>query len=59
VLDKLSAAANAALKTAALVKALDAQGIDPLGSTPAEFAAFIRADFAKWTDVMTKAGLIK
>lgn len=59
VIDKLSTTADAALKTDAVVKALDAQGIDPIGSTPAEFAAFIREDVVKWTDVLNKAGLIK
>jgi tripartite-type tricarboxylate transporter receptor subunit TctC len=59
VIDKLSVAANGALKTPPVVKALDAAGIDPLGSTPADFAAFVRADIAKWTDVLTKAGLVK
>ncbi len=59
VVDKLSKTADAALKTDAVVKALDAQGIDPIGSTPAEFAAFIRDDVTKWSDVLNKAGLIK
>lgn len=59
VIDKLSTTADAAIKTDAVVKAMDAQGIDPLGSTPAEFATFIREDVAKWTDVLNKAGLIK
>jgi tripartite-type tricarboxylate transporter receptor subunit TctC len=59
VIEKLSAAANAALAAAPGVKALDAAGIDPLGGTPAAFAAFIRTDVAKWTEVLGKAGLIK
>ncbi|MGH6768438.1 MAG: Bug family tripartite tricarboxylate transporter substrate binding protein [Xanthobacteraceae bacterium] len=59
VVEKISVAANAALKAPPSVKALDAAGIDPLGGTPAEFAAFIRDDVAKWTDVLGKAGLIK
>lgn len=59
IVDKLSAAANEALKTEAVKKALDNQGIDPLGSTPAEFATFIAADIAKWEQVLTEAGLRK
>jgi tripartite-type tricarboxylate transporter receptor subunit TctC len=58
-IERLSAAANAALTTEAVLKPLAAAGIDPLGGTPAAFAAFIRADIAKWTEVLGKAGLIK
>jgi tripartite-type tricarboxylate transporter receptor subunit TctC len=59
VLDRVSAIANAALKNEQVVKSLDQSGIDPLGGTPAEFAAFIRNDNTRWTEVLNKAGLIK
>ncbi len=59
IVDKLSATANAALKTDDVGKALDAQGIDPLGTTPAEFATFIKNDIVKWSDVLKRAGLVK
>jgi tripartite-type tricarboxylate transporter receptor subunit TctC len=59
ILDKLSVAANAALKTPPAVKVLDAAGIDPLGGTPGEFDAFIKADIAKWTKVIDASGLRK
>ncbi len=49
IVDKLSKAANDALKTEAVVKAMRTQGIDMLGGTPKEFASFIRADIDKWT----------
>ena len=32
-------------------------GTDPVTSTPEEFAAYIRAEIAKWGDVIRKAGL--
>jgi len=32
-------------------------GVSPLGSTPDEFGAFIREDFAKWTKVITDANI--
>lgn len=59
VIDRLSAIANAALKDEQVIKSLDASGIDPLGGTPAEFAAFIRGDIDRWTEVLSKAGLIQ
>jgi tripartite-type tricarboxylate transporter receptor subunit TctC len=59
VLDRLSGIANAALKNEQVVKSLEKSGIDPLGGTPDEFAAFIRNDIARWTEVLSKAGLIK
>ena len=32
-------------------------GTDPVTSTPEEIAAYIRAEIAKWGDVIRKAGL--
>ncbi|MGD9922616.1 MAG: tripartite tricarboxylate transporter substrate binding protein [Pseudorhodoplanes sp.] len=49
IVDKLSKAANEALKMEAVMKAMSTQGIDSLGGTPKEFADFIRADIDKWT----------
>jgi tripartite-type tricarboxylate transporter receptor subunit TctC len=59
IVDKISIAANEALKTEAVKKVFDTQGIDPLGGTPAEFATFIAADIKKWEEVLTAAGLRK
>jgi tripartite-type tricarboxylate transporter receptor subunit TctC len=33
------------------------QGMDPAGSTPVEFDAYLRADIAKWTRVVQEAGI--
>ena len=38
---------------------MDAQGVDPLGGTPAEFARFIDAELKKWAEVVAAAGLPK
>lgn len=57
--NKLSVAANEALKTDAVTTALKTQGIDPLGSTPKEFGDFIRADISKWSSVLAATGLKK
>ena len=52
IIDKLSAAANEALKSEVVRTALKQQGTDPVGGTPSEFADFIRADIEKWTAVL-------
>jgi tripartite-type tricarboxylate transporter receptor subunit TctC len=57
IIEKLSLAANDALKTEAVGGALKAIGIDRLGGTPQEFAAFIRTDIDRWTNVIKAAGL--
>jgi tripartite-type tricarboxylate transporter receptor subunit TctC len=33
------------------------QGMDPIGSTPAEFDAYLRSEIAKWTRVVKEAGI--
>jgi tripartite-type tricarboxylate transporter receptor subunit TctC len=38
--------------------ALRLQGVDPQPSTPEAAAALIRADVAKWTDMIRKANLV-
>lgn len=55
IVEKLSAAANAALSTEEVRSALKRQGTDPLGGTPKEFADFIRADIEKWVAVLAAA----
>jgi tripartite-type tricarboxylate transporter receptor subunit TctC len=55
IVEKLSAAANAALSIEEVRTALKRQGTDPLGGTPKEFADFIRADIEKWVAVLAAA----
>ena len=52
IVEKLSAAANDALNTEEVRVALKAQGTDPVGGTPKQFADFIRADIEKWTAML-------
>ena len=59
IVDRLSAAANDALKTEPVVSALKPHGIDPVGSTPKEFADFINKDIDKWTSMLAATGLKK
>lgn len=52
IIDRLSKAANDALKTEIVTKAMSTQGIDTLGGTPKEFETFIRADIDKWNALL-------
>jgi tripartite-type tricarboxylate transporter receptor subunit TctC len=52
-------ATNAALKSADVVAPLRAQGMEPIGGSPEEFAAYIRSETAKWAPVVAAAGLKK
>lgn len=59
IIEKLSGAANDALKFEQVQTTLKKQGTDPLGSTPKEFADFIQADIEKWMTALKAAGLQK
>ena len=53
---RISEEAAAALRTPELRARLAEQGSEPVGSTPAEFAAFIRAEIPKWTEMVRLSG---
>ena len=55
IVEKLSGAANDALKADEVRTALKRQGTDPVGGTPKEFADFIRADIEKWVAVLASS----
>jgi tripartite-type tricarboxylate transporter receptor subunit TctC len=59
VIDKLAAAANRALKSDDVIAKLRAQGFEPLGGSPEEFAQFIAREAAKWEAAAQAAGLKK
>jgi tripartite-type tricarboxylate transporter receptor subunit TctC len=50
---------NEALQVNEVVAPLRAQGIDPLGGTPEEFARYLQADIDKWATVAKAAGVKK
>lgn len=52
VVQKINAAANAALKSPETVKLLEAQGALPAPGTSAEFAAALRDEKAKWAPIV-------
>ena len=56
-LAKLSAAAVQALRAPDVAARLSAQGAEPIGNTPAEFAAFVRAEIDKWANLVKVANM--
>ncbi|MND01250.1 hypothetical protein D3C83_201760 [compost metagenome] len=59
MVQKLNAAANQVLSSNEIGKVLAADGAMPAGGTPAALAAFHKADYDKWGEVMAKAGIGK
>jgi tripartite-type tricarboxylate transporter receptor subunit TctC len=57
VIDKLASAAHTAMHAPDAVETLRKQGYEPLNAGPDEFAAYIRSEIARWSDVMRAAGL--
>jgi len=56
IVEKLSAAIAKSLATPEMRERLASQGAEPVGDTPAEFAAFIQAEIAKWARVVKLSG---
>jgi tripartite-type tricarboxylate transporter receptor subunit TctC len=57
IVDKLNAAINRAIKSEAFKEKFAKIGDEPGGGTPEDFAATIKADSAKWGDVIKRAGI--
>src|SRR5437763_11472653 len=55
IVEKLNAEALIALRSREMKQRLATDGAEPLGSTPAEFAAFIRRELDKWGRVVESA----
>jgi tripartite-type tricarboxylate transporter receptor subunit TctC len=58
-IDVLSRIANEALKSGEIIEPLRAQGIDPVGGTPEEFARFIERETEKMARMAKLGGLTK
>jgi tripartite-type tricarboxylate transporter receptor subunit TctC len=54
---RIAAAYADAMRDPEVRATLQSQGLEPVGSTPQEFARVIRADHEKWGPVIRKAGL--
>jgi tripartite-type tricarboxylate transporter receptor subunit TctC len=52
VIEKISDATNKALKDPDVLKQLETQGLNALGGSPDDFAAFIRSETQRWARVM-------
>lgn len=57
VIDKLHTGTRHALQDPAIRQRLVSDGAEPIGSTPDEFAALIRADFERWGKLIRSAGI--
>jgi len=57
VIAKLNAEVNRLIRSPDVVERFKVQGIDLIGGTPAEFAAFIRQDVAKYAKLVKSAGI--
>jgi tripartite-type tricarboxylate transporter receptor subunit TctC len=57
ITDRISAEVQKAVRDPAIAERLAKIGVDPLGSTPAEFARMIDADIAQWSAVIKSAGI--
>ena len=57
IVNKLHGLVARALQSADVRQRLQVDGADPVGSSPEEFAAFIRAETAKWAKVVKAAGI--
>ncbi len=57
IIDKLAAEVTKILAEPAVKTRADAVGISPVTSTPAEFAAFIQHEAARWPDVVKASGM--
>jgi tripartite-type tricarboxylate transporter receptor subunit TctC len=57
IIDKLNAAANEALKDPQLRELMLSQGNEIGGGSPADFAALIKSESAKWSAVVKTANI--
>ncbi len=57
IVDAMAGEIARAVKDPAFVERLQSYGVDPVGNSPAEFAAMIAADVALWAEAVKGAGL--
>jgi len=57
IIDRLSAEIVKAARSPEMGKRLVAEGSEAVGTTPAEFATFIRAEHAQWSKVIKQGGI--
>ena len=57
IIDKIQRDTTEALRMPDVQSKLAAQGLDPVGDTPAQFASVIDAETTKWVGIVRKAGI--
>ena len=57
IIDKMARELAAAVKDAKFAEKVTAFGVDPLGNTPAEFAALIAREIPQWKEAVALAGV--
>lgn len=57
IVDRLYREFSGILKEAPIREFLSRSGVEPVGSTPAEFAAHIKAEIAQWQELIRSAGI--
>jgi tripartite-type tricarboxylate transporter receptor subunit TctC len=57
VIDRLHQETARAIRTPDMRERFAAEGLEPVGSTPDEFAAYIHAELVKWAKVIKAAGI--
>jgi len=55
VIDKLSSTIAAKMRAPDIARQLEAQGAEPVGSTPAEFGRFVQQERARWLKIVRDA----
>ena len=54
---KLNAEFDRLLKLPEVRERMQTLGLDPVGGTPEAFAAFVKADIARWAKVIKESGI--
>lgn len=57
IIDKLNRTLRSTLALDDMKQKFDAQGVEPLASTPAEFSSYLRTETEKWNKVVRAAGI--
>jgi tripartite-type tricarboxylate transporter receptor subunit TctC len=57
IVDRIAAEVGSATRDPKIVERLTSLGVDPIGSSPAEFAAMVRSDMELWGQAVKLAGL--
>jgi len=57
IIDRLYQESSRALRSAEMKERMTAEGLEVVGSTPEEFASYIRSETEKWTQVIKAAGI--